>query len=99
DLGGVAQAARTQLDVLETFAIGAQSGVVVYATLHESPMAGLDLAMSGLLEIEDVDGAGRVSNDVGSFLGVLGEGSLTDDGGDSAERSHIRACGQKLEKF
>ena len=67
DLGGVAQAARAQLHVLVPFAIGAQRGVVVDAAGHVSPMAGHDLAVSGLLEIEDVESVGRVGNDVGSF--------------------------------
>jgi hypothetical protein len=60
-LGGVAQAARTQLDMLEPFAIGAKRGVIVDATRHVSPMAGVDLAVRGFLEIEDVKGLGRVS--------------------------------------
>ena len=59
----------------------------------------MHLAVSGLLEIEDVEGFGRVCNDVGSFLGVLGEGALLEEGGDSAERSDIGAGGQKLQKF
>src|SRR5580692_458370 len=99
DLGGVAQAARAQLDVLEPFAIGAERGVVVDAACHVSPMTGLDLAASGLLEIEDVEGLGWASDDFGGLLGILGESTWPHERSDSAESSYVGARGQKLEKF
>ena len=55
--------------------------------------------MSDLLEIEDVEGVGWVSNEIGGFLGALSEGALLDEGANAAERGNIRACGQELEKF
>ena len=99
DLGGVAQAARAQLDVLEHVAIGMERQVVVDAARHVSPMTRQDVVVSDVLEIEDVEGVGRVSHKVGGFLGALGEGALLDESGDSAERGNIGACGKKPEKF
>src|SRR5712692_6114495 len=85
--------------MLEPFAIGAERGVIVDATRHVSPMAGQDFAVRGFLEIEDVEGLGRVSNEVKSFRGVLGQGTLLEESSDSAERSDIGTCCEKLEKF
>ncbi len=99
DLGGVAQAARAQLDVLEHFAIGVKGRVVVDAARHVRPMAGLDLVVSDLFEIEDIQGVGRATNKVGRFRGLLGGRALLEEAGQSAERGDIGAGGQKLEKF
>ena len=55
-------------------------------------MAIANLAVSGLLEIENIEGAGRAGNDVGSFLHALGEAALLEEGSDSAERRNVRAC-------
>ena len=73
--------------------------VVVDAARHVGPMALHDLAVSSLLEIENVEGAGRAGDDVGSFLHALGEAALLEESGDSAERRNVRACGQKFNKF
>ena len=64
NFGGVAQAARAQLHVLVSFAIGGQGGIVVHATHHVSPMAIPDLLVSGFLEIEYVEGFSWARNDV-----------------------------------
>jgi hypothetical protein len=58
-----------------------------------------DLAVSGLLEIENVQGAGRAGDDVGCFLQALGEAALLEESGDSSERSNIGARGQKFNEF
>ena len=62
-------------------------------------MTGQDLAVSGLLEIKNVEGLRRICNDLGPLLGALCEGALSKEGADSAKRSDIRARSQKLEKF
>ena len=62
-------------------------------------MAGLDLAVSGLLEIEDVERLRRVGDDFGSCAGVLGQAAPLEECGYSAKRSDVRAGGQKLQKF
>src|SRR5580700_6756976 len=78
-------------------------------------MAIPDLAVSGLLEIENIEGVGRSGNDVGSggtFLrdslagglgrglgGCLGQGALLEESGDSAAGSNIGACGHEFHKF
>ncbi len=85
--------------MLETIAIRAKRGVVVDAARHVRPMALHNLAVSSLLEIENVEGACRAGNDVGSFLHALGEAALLEESGDSAERRNVGARGQKLNKF
>ena len=91
--GGVVQAARAQLDVLESVAIGAQRGIVIHATGHVGPVAGLDLAASGLLEIEDVERLRRIGDHLGSFPGVLSQAAALEEGGHAAKRSHVGAGG------
>ena len=85
--------------MLEPFAIGAERGIVINTARHVSPMAGRDLAVCSLLEIEDIEGPSRITNDLGDFLGLLGEATLPEEGGHSPERSDIGARRQKLEKF
>src|SRR5882762_2785106 len=93
------QAARAQLDVLERFPVGAKRAVVVDATRHVRPVSLYDSAASGLLEIENVKGLGRIRNDTGSSRGVLGQHISLEVRGDSAERSDVRTSCKKLEKF
>ncbi len=103
DLGGIPQTPWTQLDMLISFTIGAQRGIVVHATHHESPMAVADLAVRGLLEIENVEGFGRRGDHIGSSRGFrsdcLSQAALLEESSDSAERGNIRAGGQKFKKF
>jgi len=44
------QAARAQFDVLERFAVGAKSAVIVDATRHVRPVSLYDSAVSGFLK-------------------------------------------------
>ena len=85
--------------MLEAFAIGAQRRVVVHAARHVGPVALPDLAVRGLLEIENVEGAGRAGDDVGGLLRALREAGLFEIGGDSAERRNVWAGGQKFDEF
>ena len=80
---GVAQPARAQLDMLEPIAIGAQGGVIIYAARHVSPVPRIHLAMSGLLEIENVEGLRRARNNIGRRAAVLREG----------EAASLQKCG------
>src|SRR5467141_467840 len=93
------QAARAQFDVLERFAVGAKSAVIVDATRHVRPVSLYDSAASGLLKIKDVERPGRVGNDAGSSRGVLGQHISLEVRGDSAERSDVGTGCKKFEKF
>ena len=73
--------------------------VVVDAACHVRPVGLQDFAVSGLFEIENVEGAGRAGDDVGCFLHALGEAALLEEGGDSAERRNVGAGGQKFDEF
>src|SRR6266550_3085523 len=93
------QAARAQFDVLERFAVGAKSAVIVDATRHVRPVSLYDSAVSGFLKIKDVQRLGRVGNDVGSSRRVLGQHISLEVSGDSPERSDVGAGCKKFEKF
>ena len=75
----------------ETFAIRAERGIIVDAARHIGPMSGHHLAVGDLLEIEDVESLGRVSNELGS--------TLREEGRDSTQHRYIGTRGQKLDKF
>ena len=70
--GGVVQAPRAQLDMLECFLIGPKGTVIVNATRHVGPVSGAHLAVSDFLEVENVEGLGGIADDGGRFLGILG---------------------------
>ena len=70
----VAQPAGPQLDVPESITIGAQRGIVIHAARHVRPMPRLHLAMSGLLEIEDVQRLRGAPNNLGCGAPVLRQG-------------------------
>ena len=93
------QPARPQLDVLESFAIRAERAVVVDAARHVRPVALQNFPVGGLLEIENVEGAGRAGDDVGGFLHALSEAGLLEERGDSPERCDIGARCQEFDEF
>ena len=98
-LGRVAKTARPQLHMPVPFAIGADRQVVVDAARHVRPVAGQDLAVRGLFEIEDVERVRRARNHVGGFRGALAGDAWLEESGDAAERGDIRARRQKFEKL
>ena len=59
-------------------------------------MAIADLAVSGLLEIKNVECFTRACDDAGRLLCVLREASLFEESRDSAKRCNIRTCSQKF---
>ena len=85
--------------MFKSVAIGAQRGVVIHTASHVGPVAGLDLAVRGLFEIEDVECLRRTGDHFGSLPGVLGQAASLEERGHSAKGGDIRACGQKLQKF
>src|ERR1700732_4776114 len=93
------QAARAQLDVLECFAVGAKRAVVIVAARHVRPMSLYDSAVSGLLEIKNVERLGRVGNDVGSCRRVLGQHISLEVRGAPPESSNVWTRRKKFEKF
>jgi hypothetical protein len=62
-------------------------------------MTAHDLAVSGFLEIKDVERLSLTGNDAGSLRGVLREDPSFEKGHDFTERSNIGAWGQKFQKF
>jgi len=51
DLALVVKPARSQLDVLKPFAVGAESSIVVHSARQECPVDRIDLAARGFLKI------------------------------------------------
>jgi len=82
--------------VLESIAIGAQGSVIVHATGHVSPVAGLDFAVCRFFEIEDVQRLRRTGDHFGSFAWILSEAALLEERGHSAKRSNIRTGSKEL---
>ena len=84
---------------LKRLAIGAQRCVVVDAAGHVGPVALHDFAVSGFLEIENVESAGRAGDYIGGFLHALGEAASLKESGDAAERRDIGTSGQKFNEL
>src|SRR4029450_9970429 len=78
----IMEPARPQLDVLENGPIRPQRRVIVAAAGHIRPVTRRYFSMRGLLEVEHIEGAGRVGDDIGSARRTLR--SL---GGAAAERA------------
>jgi hypothetical protein len=92
DLARVAKPARSQLDVLEPFAIGAESSVVVDSARQVRPVHRIDLVARGSLKIHHAESLFRIGHDLGDFGRPLRECT------DSANCGDVGAPGQILKK-
>lgn|SRR6516162_7251891 len=81
------------------FAIRAQRPIVINTAYHIRPMTGHDLAVSGLLKIENVKSIRWAADDFGRLLGLLRQANSFEERGDAAKRGDIGACGQKFQKL
>ena len=75
DFGRIAKPARTQLDVLESLAVGAESYVEVHSASHVRPVAGQNLTVRGFLEIQDVESFFRIADHISNLRRLLREGA------------------------
>ena len=66
-LARVAKPARAQLDVLESFAVGAEGRVVVHSARHVRPVDRYDLAVRCFLKIHDAESLFRIGDDLGDL--------------------------------
>jgi hypothetical protein len=87
-LARVAKPARSQLDTLEPFAVGAESSVVVHSARQVRPVDRIDFAARGFLKINHAESLFRIGYDLGDLGRPLRERT------DSAQRGDVRAPGQ-----